>query len=82
MSDRDNAMADAIASRVVSGAIDAAQDPERMRPIVDNVSAQIQLMVGRAVLRALFYVLVGLLMVGSFKFDWLRRGMDLFGGKG
>jgi hypothetical protein len=82
MSDKETAMADAIASRVVDGALIAAQDPERMRPVVNNLSTQVQIVVGRAVLRALFYILIGFVLIGSFKFDWLRRGVDLFGGKG
>ncbi len=82
MSERDNAMAAAIAAKVVDGAIEAAQDPERMGPIARKLGTQIQIIVGRAVLRALFYILIGVLLVGSIKFDWLRKGLEFFGTKG
>lgn len=82
MSERE-AMADETAKRVVSHLMEEIRNPEKAAAIVDTYMGHFQQMVGRAVLRFAGYVLVVILIVGTFHYrDWADWFPGFFRGGG
>lgn len=81
MSERDQAMAREIGRVVVERLVEQAQDPETVGMVLDTWGGHVQKMVGRAVLRVVWWVLLTLLVIGSIKFGLLDKLQQALGGK-
>lgn len=81
MSERDQAMAREIGRVVVEQLMEHAQDPEQVGLVLDTWGSHVQKMVGRAVLRVLWWVLLTLLVIGSVKLGLLDKLHQALGGK-
>lgn len=81
MSERDQAMAREIGRVVAEHLIEQAQDPEKVGLVLDTWGSHLQKMVGRAVLRVAWWVLLTLLVIGSVKLGLLDKLHQALGGK-
>jgi hypothetical protein len=74
MSDRDRAIAEQIAQHTTARILDALQDEDTAGRIVDKWAGKAQQVVGRVVIRTVFYIVGVALLIGSIKaglVDWL-----------
>jgi hypothetical protein len=67
MSDRDRLFAEAIAQAVMARILDAAKSEEVATHVIGNWGGQLDRIIGRALRRLGFYVLIGLIALGSAK---------------
>lgn len=81
MSERERQFAELVAQHMMSRVLSAAQDQEVAGRVIDTWAGHLQRVVGRAVLRLLFYVFVAAVGVLSLKFGlWDKLG-ELFSHK-
>jgi len=73
MSDRDKAFAEYIAHHTVTGIVNAATNKDVAERVIDTWAAHVQRVVGRAVLRLLMYVCIGVVALASYKMGLLDR---------
>lgn len=74
MSERDRAIAELIAQHTTARMLDALQDEDTAERIFDKWSGKAQQVVGRVVIRTVFYIVGVALLIGSIKaglIDWL-----------
>ncbi len=81
MSEKDMAMAREIGRVVADHLIEQAQDPEKVGLVLDTWSGHVQKMVGRAVLRVLWMLLLTALLIGSVKLGLLDKLHSALGSK-
>jgi hypothetical protein len=81
MNDKELAMATQIAKIVTDQLVERAQDPEQVGRVLDTWSSHVQKMVGRAVLRVLWWVLLTVLFVASVKLGFWEKLHAALGGK-
>lgn len=65
---------DQIAQRVVDGLLRASTDEEHVGKMVDTATAQLQRVVGRAVIRAVVYLVAAGMLIGAWKtglLEWI-----------
>lgn len=67
MSDRDRQMAELIAQHTTARMLDALQDEDTAGRVFDKWAARAQQVVGRVVIRTVFYILGVAVLIGSIK---------------
>ena len=78
MTQRDKEMAESIAQHTTARLLDALQNPDVADRIVDNWAGRVQQIVGRAVLRLVFYIAGIALLIGSIKLGLIDRVVEAF----
>lgn len=78
MTQRDRELAEAFAQHTTARLLEALQNPDVADRIVDNWAGRVQQIVGRAVLRLVFYIAGIALLVGSIKLGLIDRIVDAF----
>lgn len=78
MSERDRQFAEAIAQAVMARILDAAKSEEVASHVIGNWGGQLDRIIGRALRRLGFYVLIGLIALGSVKLGLWDKMSDLF----
>lgn len=85
MSDRDRAIAEQIAQHTTARLLDALQDDETANRIIEKWSGKAQQVVGRVVIRTVFYIVGVAVLIGSIKaglIDWLVSSIGFPGSHG
>jgi hypothetical protein len=80
LSERDRAVAEQVGKHVVAHLLTAAQNKEIAGHVIGTYTAELQMVVGRAVLRLLGYLLGVAVLIASFKLGILDKVADFFGG--
>ncbi len=78
MSDRDRQFAEAVAQAVMARILDAVKSEEVASHVIGNWGGQLDRIIGRALRRLGFYVLIGLIALGSAKLGLFDKLGDLF----
>lgn len=78
MSDRDRQFAETIAQAVMARILDAVKSEEVASHVIGNWGGQLDRIIGRALRRLGFYVLIGLIALGSAKLGLFDRIGELF----
>jgi hypothetical protein len=78
MSERDRQLAEAIAQAVMARILDAAKSEEVAGHVLGNWGGQLDRIIGRALRRLGFYVLIGLIALGSVKLGFWEKFSELF----
>lgn len=78
MSDRDRQFAEAIAQAVMARILDAVKSEDVASHVIDNWGGQLDRLIGRALRRLGFYVVIGLIALGSAKLGLFDKLSDLF----
>jgi len=81
MNDKELAMATQIAKIVTEQLVERAQDPEQVGRVLDTWSSHVQKMVGRAVLRVFWWVLLTAVAIASVKLGVFEKLHTMLGGK-
>lgn len=77
MSERDRQFAEAIAQAVMARILDAAKSEDVASHVLGNWGGQLDRIIGRALRRLGFYVLIGLIALGSVKFGFWTKVTEL-----
>lgn len=83
MTDRDRAIAEQIAQHTTARLLDALQNEETAGRIIDKWAGKAQQVVGRVVIRTVFYIVGVAVLIGSIKaglIDWLVSSIGFPGG--
>jgi len=78
MSDRDRQFAEAIAQVVMARILDAVKSEDVASHVIDNWGGQLDRIIGRALRRLGFYVVIGLIALGSAKLGLFDKLSELF----
>lgn len=78
MSERDRQFAEAIAQAVMARILDAVKSEDVAQHVIGNWGGQLDRIIGRALRRLGFYVLVGLIALGTAKFGLWDKFGELF----
>lgn len=78
MAERDRQIAEAIAQAVMARILDAVKSEEVASHVIGTWGGQIDRIIGRALRRLGFYVVIGLIALGSAKLGLLDKLGSLF----
>lgn len=81
MTQRDREMAEHIAQHTTARMIDALQNPDIAERVVGTWAGRVQQVVGRAVLRFVFYIVGIALLIGAIKAGVVDSILDTFQSK-
>ncbi len=82
MTQRDRDMAELFAQHTTARIIDALQSEDVADKVVETWAGRVQKLVGRAVLRFVFYICGIALLIGAIKAGVIDSILSTFGGKG
>lgn len=71
--DRDRALAEQVAQQVMMRILDAIQSDEVAERVISTWGGNMDRIIGRALRRLGFYVLIGLIALGAVKLDLLSK---------
>jgi len=71
--DRDRALAEQVAQQVMNRILDAIQNDEVAERVISTWGGNMDRIIGRALRRLGFYVLIGLIAIGSLKLGLLDK---------
>jgi hypothetical protein len=71
--DRDQALAERVAQQVMNRLLDAVQSDEVAERVISTWGGNMDRIIGRALRRLGFYVLIGLIAIGSLKLGLLDK---------
>ena len=71
--DRDRALAEQVAQQVMNRILDAIQSDEVAERVISTWGGNMDRIIGRALRRLGFYVLIGLIAIGSLKLGLLDK---------
>lgn len=71
--DRDRALAEQVAQQVMTRILDAIQSDEVAERVISTWGGNMDRIIGRALRRLGFYVLIGLIAIGSLKLGLLDK---------
>jgi len=75
--DRDRALAEAVAQAVMARILDAIQSDEVAERVISTWGGNMDRIIGRALRRLGFYVLIGLIALAGVKLDLLGKILSL-----
>lgn len=78
MSEKDRAIAEMIAQHTTARLLDALQDEDTAERIVNKWAGRAQQIVGRVVIRTVFYIVGVALLIASIKAGAVDRLIDIF----